>query len=215
MRIREGAGSARGYVNPSFVDLSTGKAVPFDVRHNTLSFMSAEAMAAAFGGDPSYIPARMGFIYGDKSNPELSIITRDQDWSGVISDIGAAGGDATMDIQVVDFSYLPTLGGSRPAPTDSSDPGDSGSDVSEGDYNHILPGGSNAITFHAVSNSLDSGWLGSRPFHNGDYIYHAVLLGYSEGDYYVISRVTLENNGTYLRKPDGFEVALDWTVAFN
>ncbi len=221
MKIKEGAGSARGYVSPSFVDLSTGRSVPFDMRHNMLSYMSAEAMAAAFGGDPSYIPARMGFIYGDKSNPDMSPITRAQDWTGVIEEIESAGGDATLDVQIVGFSYLPTLGGSNPAPTDSSDssdssdPGDSGSDTSEGDYNHILPGGSNAITFHAVSNSLDSGWLGKRPFHNGDYIYHAVLLGYHKGDYYVISRVTLENNGTYLRKPDGFEVALDWTVAFN
>ena len=219
MKIREKACSARGFVRPSFVDLSTGKTVPFDTRHNMLSYMSAEAMAAAFGGDPSYIPARMGFIYADKENVELSEITRTQDWTSIIEELEAANLNAAVDIQIVDFSYPPTLGGEKPAPSDSSGSG-SGSDSSSGsdggDYNHLLPGGANAITFHAVSNSMDSGAaLGGNPFLHGDYIYHALLLGYQMGRYYVLSRVSLKDGGGYLQKPEGFEVALDWTVVFN
>ena len=63
MMINETMCSAKGIVSPSFVDLSTGRRIPFGARHNMLSYMSAEAMAAAFGGDQSYIPARVGFIY--------------------------------------------------------------------------------------------------------------------------------------------------------
>ena len=67
MRVRDVSCHARGNVCPSFVDIRTGGRVPFSMRHNQLSYMSAEAMAAAFGGDSSYIPSRVGFIYGDKA----------------------------------------------------------------------------------------------------------------------------------------------------
>jgi hypothetical protein len=193
------------------------------MRHNMLSFMSAEAMAAAFGGDPSYIPARIGFIYGDKDDMVMPPITRDQDWDGLLEELSSRSDNSTVDVQVVGFSYPPTLGGEEQAqaPSDSSDSGsgsgsDSGSDSRESDYDHIRPGGANAITFHAVSNSQDSGAaFGNEPFVAGNYIYHAVLLGYDYGKYYVLSRVSLEKDGAYLRKPSGFEVALDWTVVFN
>lgn len=231
MRFREEMCSARGFVSPSFVDLSTGRRIPFGKRCNMLSYMSAEAMAAAFGGDPSYIPSRVGFIYGNGSSmPSGSeVITRNQDWDGLLEQLSTSG-TSTMDVQIVNFSYSPTLGGESPAPAETgsssgsgsgsssgsnSDSGsDSGSDGSEGDYNHILPTGSNAITFHAVSNNTDSGVRGLAPFSAEDYIYQAVLLGYHAGRYYVISRVSQRVDGRYLQKPDGFEVALDWTIVF-
>ena len=232
MRIEERACLARGYVRPSFVDISTGKRMPFRTRSNKLSYTSAEAMAAAFGGDPSYIPSRIGFIYGNKeAMPTESVITRDQSWNQLVEELDSSGDSANVDVQVVGFSYHPTLGAEEPAPVsgDSSSYGsssssgsssgsDSGSDSSqdeESDYNNILPTGSNAITFHAVSNSHDIGSaLSKDPFQAGNYIYQAVLLGYHGARYYILSRVSLKDGDSYLRKPDGFEVALDWTVAF-
>lgn len=224
MRIDDIACLARGFVNPSLVDVSTGRKIPFDKRHNTLSFMSAEAMAAAFGGDTSFIPAKIGFIYGTESAmPTESVITRNQDWDSLLEEISSSSSRDDVDIQVVGFSFHPTLGSEKPAPSPSGDSGSSdssgsdssGSDSSEGDYSHILSTGSNAITFHAVSNSQDAGIVRSRAFEGGgSYVYQAVLLAFHEGKYYVLSRVSLKEGGSYLQKPSGFEIALDWTVVF-
>lgn len=223
MRIDDIACLARGFVNPSFVDVSTGRKIPFDRRHNTLSFMSAEAMAAAFGGDPSFIPAKIGFIYGNQSAmPTESVITRSQDWDSLLEELSSSSSRDDVDIQVVGFSFHPTLGSEKPAPAPSGDSGSSsssgsdssGSDSPDGDYSHILSTGSNAITFHAVSNSQDAGLIRSRAFEGGSYIYQAVLLAFHEGKYHVLSRVSLKEGGAYLQKPSGFEIALDWTVVF-
>ena len=190
MKIADTACFAKGFVNPSFVDVKTGERMPFKMRCNTLSYMSAEAMAAAFGGDPSYIPSRIGFIYGPDQGGLPGDITRNQSWERLMDDLEYNNAD----MQIVTFSYSP----------------------SQGDYTNIKPTGSNAITFHAVSNSQDSGERRTGTFSTEDYLYQAVLLGHKDGEYYVLSRVSLYDNDqqTCLRKPKNFEVALDWTVVF-
>lgn len=206
MKIADTACVARGFVNPSFVEVGTGTRIPFKMRHNTLSFMSAEAMAAAFGGDPSYIPSMVGFIYGKSNGSFVGDITRRQSWDDLMDSLN----DNSADIQIVSFSYSPSLGGENTDPSGSSSSGEN-----ESDYSNIKPTGSNAITFHAVSNSQDAGFLETEAFKTNDYIYQAVLLGYNGGKRYVISRVSLKDpNLGYLRKPENFEVALDWTVVF-
>ena len=211
---------AKGVVSPSFIDVKTGERLPFSDRCNTLSYMSAEAVAAAFGGNPSYIPARIGFIYGtDDQMPTESVITRRQSWSSLLEELHSSAESVVVDVQVVGFSYPPTLGAAKPEPkpeaySSSSSSSDSGDDGST-DYGNIIPTGSNAITFHAVSNSQDRGAaFGSEAFSTQNYIYQAVLLGYHLGDLYIISRVSLKEGDAYLTKPKGFEVALDWTVSF-
>jgi len=215
MKTGDKACPAKGYVSPFMVDVRTGKRIPFGMRRNTLSYMSAEAMAAAFGGDPSYIPARMGFIYGPETATLSGSIGRRQSWDELILELG----NANADVQVVSFSYSPSLGGWRDggdSGSSSSSDSSSGSDGApyEGDYCTIKPTGANAITFHAVSNSSDGGMRGSDAFKNGDRIFQAVLLGWHGGDYYVISRVSLDKNGSFQQKPQGFEIALDWTIVF-
>lgn len=224
MKMEDEFCRARGFVRPTFLDLATGRRMPFELRHNTLSYMSAEAMAAAFGGDPSYIPAKIGFIYGDQQvMPTESVITRDQSWEKLEEELRSGSESATVDVQVVGFSYSPSLGAAEPEPDPSSSGSSSGSGVDDhgeelydaGDYCHIKSTGSNAITFHAVSNSQDSGAVsGTEAFRAGMYIYQAVLLGVHDGRKHIISRVSLKEGDKYLRKPDGFEIALDWTVVF-
>ena len=85
---------------------------------------------------------------------------------------------------------------------------------SDGDYNTIKPTGSNAITFHAVSNSSVGGALGSDAFKTNDVIYQAVLLSSVGEKNYILSRVSLDDGGEYLKKPEGFEIAIDWTIVF-
>lgn len=195
MIVEEDACRARGFVTPSFIDVSTGERVEFSGRFNKLSYMSAEAMAAAFGGNPSYIPARIGFIYGPDNATSDVEIKRDQSWSSLKDDIKSFGGNA--DIQVVGFSCSPTVGGS------------------DGEYSSISGKPANEVTFHAVSNSADAGSAYSnRAFGKDDYIFQAALLGVDAGRMYVISRVSLKEGDKYLQKPGGFEIALDWTVVF-
>lgn len=207
---------AKGTVVPSLLDVRTGKRVPFSVRNNTLSYMSAEAMAAAFGGDPTFIPSRIGFIYGSRETlPFDGVISRDQTWEGLGYELTRAG-SSTADVQVVGFSYGPTLG-PDPSGGSSDSSGSSGEDSGEdGRYSNTKASGANAVTFHAVSNSSDAGAFGSDVFIAGNYLYQAVLLSAdrSTGKTYIIARVSLDEGGEYRRKPDGFEVAIDWTVSF-
>lgn len=216
MKVMDELGLAKGVVSPSFVDIATGKRVAFAPRNNRLSYMAAEAVAAAFGGDPSYIPSKIGFIYGNSSEmPTESDITRTQTWDSLLEELSNSG-DQVVDVQVVNFSFSPTLGGSSTGSSSSSSgSGESGED---GDYTNILATGSNAITFHAVSNSQDVGVLhGADAFSaaQNNYVYQCLLLGYHNGKYYIIARASLKDGSRYLAKPDGFEVALDWTVTFH
>ena len=224
MNVTDVASIANGMVTPSFIDIRTGERRPFGKRHNTLSYMSAEAMAAAFGGDLSYIPSRIGFIFGNSETcPVSTEISRTQDWDMLCEEVVMSSDESKVDILVVGFSFAPTLGcdkgGSK---EDSSDSSGSGPD--ESDYAHILPGGSNAITFHAITNDSDYGVVTKDSvFSEGSYIYQCVLLGYDEKKYYVLARASLKHfdngsssgpDGRYLQKPKGFEVALDWTITF-
>lgn len=213
MKVADELCLAKGVVSPSFVDVSTGRRIAFSPRHNRLSYMAAEAVAAAFGGDPSYIPSKIGFIYGNSEEmPAESDITRSQTWDSLLEELSNSG-DKVVDVQVVNFSYSPSLGGSESVGSSSdSDAGESG------DYTNILATGSNAITFHAVSNSQDVGVLhGADAFSaaKNNYVYQCLLLGYHNGKYYIIARASLKDGSRYLAKPDGFEVALDWTVTFH
>lgn len=201
--------AANGMVTPSFVNIATGEVVPFTKRHNMLSYMAAEAVAAAMGGNPSYIPCRMGFIYGNSDSlPITDVITRNQTWSTLLESLSNSG-DKVVDVQVVDFSYSPTLGaGDAAESSNSSDPSEAG------DYTNISSTGSNAVTFHAVSNSQDAGQLNKGVFVANSYVYQCLLLGYYQGDYYIIARASLKQDDRYLAKPAGFEIALDWKVTF-
>lgn len=208
MNTLDTACMAKGFASPSFVNVRTGESIPFGVRHNTLSYMSAEAMAAAFGGDPSYIPSNIGFVYGQTDGMFTGGIGRMQNWDLFERELN----DNDADVQIVPFSYSPSLGGEKTAGGSSS----SESSYDEGDYSDIKAGGANAITFHAVSNSQDPGYRKTRAFGTDDIIYQAVLLAYHDSKWHILSRVSLYDNvqKRYLGKPDGFEVALDWTVVF-
>lgn len=217
--------SARGEVAPSFVNLRTGERMSFEPRHNTLSFTAAEAMAAAFGGDSRFIPNRIGFIYGTQESIESEGIDRDQSWDRLRQDLETWNAD----IQVVPFRYSPSLsraerkGGDSSSSSSSSassssssgsvEPVDSGSQP----YQEILRGG-NAVTFHAHSDSQTPGSFGTctdgRIFDTNMRIYQAALLNITGGETYVLARVSLKHGDVYLAKPDGFEVALDWTIKF-
>lgn len=192
---------AKGQVTPSFIDIKTGASIPWDTRHNTLSYDASKAMAAAFGGDASLIPNRIGIIYGSDQSLPFRTITRDQTWSELGDDLH----NTSADVQIQSFCATPSLK----------------------EVERTLSGGTiekgYGITFTIHSDSTTEGYFGSSSstddktatiFKTDNYIYQAVLLNKSEQDYKILARVSLDNKGTYLQKPKNFELALDWTVKF-
>lgn len=205
---------ARGQVTPSFVNLKTGERIPWDQRHNTLSFDASRAVALAFGGDDSLIPNRIGIIYGNSDTTTfLTTIGRQQSWDSLVYELK----DKDADVQIQPFCYSPSF----TQVERSSGSGSSGSGASSG-----LDSGSSeevtypgwAVTFHSHSDSVTPGAIdaGSSDmiFTTGNYIYQAVLLNERAGKYTILARVSLDSAGVYYAKPENFEVALDWTVKF-
>lgn len=201
---------ARGQVTPSFVDIKTGKRVPWDMRHNTLSFDASRAVALAFGGDDSLIPNRIGIIYGKEGSATFpTTISRQQSWDSLVYELNSKNAD----VQVQPFSYSPSF-----AKVSRSSGGSSGSSESD---DPTYPGW--AVTFHAHSDSVTAGALSEDStsasgdtmiFTTGNYIFQALLLNEKSGNYTILARVSLDNAGEYYTKPENFEVALDWTVKF-
>ena len=206
--------NSRGRVTPSFIDVRTGERIPWDARHNTLSYDATHAMALAFGGDDSLIPNRIGIVYGSEESPSFGTIDRQQGWDDFVHDLQDKGAN----VQIRPFSYSPSF----TQITSSGSPGSSGSGSAE------ASGASSpesdrqgwAVTFHSHSDSvtagaIDSGSSSSGMIFTSDmHIYQAVLLNERNGKYTVLARVSLDNAGAYYAKPENFEVALDWTVKF-
>lgn len=210
MTATETMGS-RGFVEPSFIDIRTGKRMPWHGRHNTLSYDAAHAMALAFGSDDSLVPNRIGIVYGVENDTEFATIDRYQPWDSFVHELQDVGAD----VQIQPFSYSPsftqvTKGGVSSG--DSSDDSGSGQEAQQGW----------AVTFHAHSDSVTPGALGTAGgssssgmiFTSGMYIFQAVLLNESGSKRTVLARVSLDNAGVYYAKPENFEIALDWTVKF-
>lgn len=207
--------SAKGQVSPHFINLKTGEKLPWEQRHNTISFDATRAMALAFGGDRSLIPNKIGFIYGSVPDTTFSTVMRQQSWDDLAYELQGKNAN----VQVQPFSYSPSFtqlsrqapGGSGSAGA-SSDSGDSSEDAEPVTY----PGW--GVTFHAHSDSVTPGALGgssdSMIFTTGNSIFQAVLLNKTNGKYTVLARVSLDNNGVYYTKPENFEIALDWTIKF-
>ena len=209
------ATSARGDVVVSLV--RGNEKIPFSARHNTLSYMAAGAVAAAYGGDTSLVPKYIGFVYGDDASPtEIADVSdRDMRWDDVKEEMKTIGGN----ILVCRFLSPPELS-TNPGSGDSNDSNDRG----YGEYKN------NAVTFractrsgaagtYAFDTSSESGFAGE--FGDGMYLYHAVLLGevpcqscQEEREYTVLARVSLEKGGRFRKKPEDYELALDWKVSF-
>lgn len=194
----------RGHVIAKWVGNSE---LPAYDTHNTLSYSAADALAAAYGGDSSYIPKYIGFIYSDNQDAVLPPISRDMNISSVKEEVESIRGN----MLVVRFSRKPTI---------SNDSADGSNDS---------PYVGNTVTFHAVTRSGvdgiyfddttgDSQYAGQLTA--GKTLHRAVLLGDGSNlcdandRYTVLAMVDLKKNGKYRQKPADYELALDWRVTF-
>ena len=211
--------NAKGQVSPCFVNLKTGEKMPWEQRHNTISFDATHAMALAFGGDRSMIPNKIGFVYGEAdASISFATISRQQSWSDLVYELQEKGAN----LQVQPFSYSPSFTQiSRPAGR-ASGSGSSGASGASGDSSKddtaVVSYAGWAVTFHAHSDSVTPGAIGyssdSMIFTSGNAIFQALLLNKTNDKYTILARVSLDHGGTYYTKPENFEVALDWTIKF-
>ena len=212
--------SVRGHVLAKWVK-DAGSLPAYDI-HNTLSFTAADVMAEAYGGDTSRVPKYMGFIYGPGVNgsPDaMTPVTRFQSMDTIRGMVESIGGN----MQVVRFNRRPTV-----CTYDEFGYDDSTDSTDSTDSNDRGPYFGNVVEFHAVTRSgrdgvyvgqTSSGTPYADEFSDGDILYRAVLLGDSrnpcEGDpYVVLAMVDLKKDGTYRKKPAGYELSVDWRVAF-
>lgn len=187
--------SVHGFVNGTWVPSGSGAPRKAFRRHNALSYAASDALAAAYGGDLSMVPGRMGFLYGTNASPGLPPVSRTMTMSSLQS---LAASCEKGNLQVVRFSRSPSLSESA-------------------------VGRRNVVEFHGVTrDEMDgryeydtSGGPFCGPMEEGMYIYRAVLLdGAGDAPSTVLAMVDLSRNGTYRAKPSGYELSLDWRVTF-
>jgi len=194
---------SRGYVKGHFVNPLTGETKGHFERHNVIAYTAADTMARMLGNDSEYVPQHMGFVYGALANPGAALIepptSRTQTWTSLASELSDGG--VTGNVLITPFSASPLYA------VDGSTTNYAG----------------NAVTLTAHSGTrLEYGFPSVAPYAgvlaDGDYYYHAMLItrivSGSVTTYLPFARVTLEQSGSYLAKPVGFELALFWQVSY-
>lgn len=161
---------------------------PISSTHNEIMYATADCLAQMYAGQPRKIPAKIGFMFTSESTVPTVPSAKSTTWADLVSMC-----ETTADIQVVDFSFSPSLT----------------SQNAEGTENYI----SNVAVFHGHSDVSVPGAVNELDFgENGTKVFGAALL--SE-DKTPLSIVALSAGSTpYLERPDGFELALDWYITF-
>lgn len=191
-------GQVRGYFyNPKTLE----QRGHFHIK-NVITYTAADIMARLLGGDTSYIPGYMGFIYGASGTPGAALIepptSRTQTWTSLATELADPG--VTGNVLISPLS--------------------SGSSYSVDGLTSTYNG--NAVTLTAHSGSrLEYGFPTSVPYAvalaDGDYFYHAMLItrlvSGSAITYLPFARVTLKG-ASYPQKLVGYELALFWQISY-
>lgn len=194
---------ARGRVMGYFVNRTTGERTrPFDI-HNIITYTAADIMAKLVGGDTSYIPGYIGFIYGTTATPGLvdPITSRSQTWTDLATELAPVN---KANVLISPLATSPSYAEDTP------------SGLTAGIYS------GNAVTIAAHTGSrLEYGFTAgtyANPLADSDYIYHCMLItrltSGSTITYLPYARVSLLDS-TYPQKPVGMELAIFWTITFN
>ena len=164
------------------------------------------ALARAYSGDTSLVPRYIGFMYGDAASPLLPQAGRNVSWKECEE---AAAGISGGGISVSRLSGSPRVDAVVPdiGSDDSNNSNDSNDSNDSGGS-----GGVYVVKFNAITRSgSSSGGVA------GEYVYRALLLGdppCGGSGYSVLAVADLGSGGVYRKKPDGYEISLDWSVAF-
>lgn len=193
---------ARGQVRGYFFNPKTGEQRDHFHMRNVITYPAADIMARMLGGDSSYVPSYMGFIYGASATPGAALIepptSRSQTWDNLATELADPG--VTGNVLIAPLAAGPTYS----------------VDGSTSNYE------GNAVTLVAHSGSrLEYGFATSAPYAtplvDGNYFYHAMLItrlvSGSQITYLPFARVTLKS-ASYPQKLVGFELALFWQISY-
>lgn len=179
--------------------------VPASHTHNTIAYNGADMMAKLLGGDISYFPKYMGFIFGSSANPTTlnSSIKREQSWEGVLSEVSGLSG--SNNILITPITLNPAFG------IDTQN-------VSTANYRN------NVITFTGITGAVSGaeyGLLGpsAKTLEDGDTFYHIMLMARIKQvnyapTYIIFSRATLMENNKYPQKIGGWQLGVNWSITF-
>lgn len=182
-------------------------------RHNVITYAAADIMARLLGGDATYVPQHIGFMYG--SDPDAALlpdpdtlpenIKRQHTWSNITSDTASVNANILVAPLILNPSWS----------VDGNPESYSG----------------NAVTVAAFTGTMLEYAFptnGSTYAHPVDelataYFYQALLLNRrvvgSSIIYTPFARVSLKDTTVsppvYHEKPEGFELSLFWTITFN
>lgn len=190
----------KGRVRGKWVS-ADGHEIPLFDRPNQLSYGCCTALASLMAGSTAYLPAFMGFIYGNEADSVPGALVphtnRDVTWATLAAELGTPG--VIGNIQIAPLTMTPSLATSAAA------------------YDK------NGVIFTAHTRAAGDGEYAfpcAAPYADtlkaGCWLYHALLLARpSPGLYVPLARVTLgDGPSTFHQKPDGFELALDWQISF-
>ena len=204
MHIHEKAGFAKGEVRAAFVS-KTGERIELPSRSNVITYSGADILARILGGDTTYIPKFIGFMYGVSAtattlvDPNLlpDATKRVHPWTTVTADVIAASANIIVAPLILNAGFT----------------------AESSTYT------SNVLTVAAFTGtSLEYAFPLTSPYApalaTGHYFYQALLLNRrvvgTNVVYTPFSRVTLRNTDlSYSAKPAGFELSLYWTITFN
>ncbi len=159
---------------------------------NTLTYGFCDFIAGTLaGGAPG--PMRVGFVYGAAADPGLPyVISREAGWPAVGAELLAAGAN----VQLRPLSRAPA----------AADP-DEGFD-------------GNAVLYSARTGAQGAEYVYRQsdgyaaPLADGMYLYQALLVA-PGASRRIVARISLYGQAGYAVKPAGFELGVDWRVAFN
>lgn len=194
-----------GQIKGVLVNKKTGETRELITRKNIITYRAADIMAQLLGGNLRYAPQFMGFVYGTDAsesftNPESD---REHTWEGIATELA----DVTTKANVLISPFVT-------APGYSIDPSDSTK------YEN------NAVTLVAHTGSrleyafsTTSGTYAAELQDDGtDAMFQAMLITrLVDGNtitYIPFSRVSLDLDGTYPLKPDGWELSVFWQVTY-
>lgn len=165
---------------------------PLFTARNTLTYGFCDFIAGVLQGAAAS-PMRVGFVYGTLADPGLPyVISRDAEWSVIGPELLAAGAN----VQLRALSRAPAAG--------EPDTGFENNTVLYSAHT----GASGAEYVYRQADGY------AAPFADGMYLYQAMLIA-PGANRRVVARISLYGQAGYAVKPAGFELGVEWRVAFN
>lgn len=195
---------ARGKVWGYYINPVTGEQTQPFVINNIITYTAADIMARLVGGDTTYLPKYVGFIYGTTATPGIvdPITSRNQTWTDLGNELALV---SKANVLITPFASIPQYTVDAAASLPSG----------------IYAGNAVIISAH-TGTRLEYGFTPgtyANPLADSNYLYHCMLLtrlvNGSTITYLPYARVSLKVGANYPQKPVGMELALFWQITFN